>query len=55
MQTITDLNLCTRRTSNDDCPAIKAHQITEEAALNRDVLTDLQLSAALVENDWYAL
>ena len=38
-----------------DRPAVKANQITEEITLDYDVLTNLQLSTALVEDDWYAL
>ena len=52
---ISDFNLCSRSAGNNDCPAVKSNQITEEAALNRDVLTNLQLGTAFVENDWYTL
>lgn len=52
---ITNLNLCSRSTGYNDRPAVKANQIAEKAALDGDVLSDLQLGAALVENNWYTL
>ena len=52
---IANLNLSSRSTGYDNRPAVKTNQITEETALDRDVLPNLQLGTALVEDDRYPL
>ena len=52
---VTNLNRCSRSTGHDNCPAVKTNQVTEKATLDCDVLTNLQLGTALVEDDRHSL
>ena len=44
---IADFNLCSWSARDNDRPAVKTNQITKETALNRDILTNLQLGTTL--------
>ena len=48
---IANFNLCSLSASDNDRPTVKANQITEKAALDGDVLSNLQLGTAFVKDD----
>ena len=52
---VVDLDDGSRRPGHDDGPAVKAHQITQKAALDGDVPADLQPGPVFVEDDGHPL